>query len=113
MKKNNRTPVVHTMPRHESQERSEPPSPQALIERRRAEDAAAKNPLAFSMGEPLPGRSALDKMRAKAALDAARKASEAGDDDTVIVLHTASEIEDARRRRKGYPPINRDGTHGE
>lgn len=100
MKKNNRRPaVVHTMPRHEPGEKQhEPPSPQAIIERTRAETAAARNPLAFAMGEPLPGRSALDKMRA-------RQAAAVGADDSIIVLRTASEIEAERRKAKGYPPL--------
>lgn len=98
MKKNN-TPK-HTMPRHEAGEKQhEPPSPQAIIEARRAQEAADKNPLAYSMGEPLPGRSALDKIRA-----AQRAREAAGDGDTTIVLRTASEIEDERRASKGYPP---------
>lgn len=94
MKKNNGRPSSPpTMPRHESQEKSEPPSPQALIERARAEKAAERNPLAYALGEPLPGRSALDKMRAKQkALDDA----EAGVGDNVIELRKPS---DGRRVR--------------
>jgi hypothetical protein len=36
----------------------------AAIEARKAHDRAAANPLGHCFGEPLPGRSALDKMRA-------------------------------------------------
>lgn len=79
------------MPRHEAVEHNEPPSPQALIERQRAEAAAARNPLAFSMGEPLPGRSMLDKLRARQALDDAQRdlddALDAGVGDNVIALN--------------------------
>jgi hypothetical protein len=83
VKKNNRpTP---SLPRFEREEVKEPPSPQALIERTRAEALAARNPLAYSMGEPLPGRSALDKIRAQQ-----KMAAEAGDGDNVIALNTRS-----------------------
>lgn len=44
-------------------DRSVAPSPAAVIEARRAIERAALNPLAYAMGEPLPGRSALDKLR--------------------------------------------------
>ncbi len=82
MKKNNPRP---TMPRHEAGEKQhEPPSPAALIERRKAEAAAARNPLAYALGEPLPGRSALDKMRAREA------AAAAGESDNVIALDRRS-----------------------
>lgn len=104
MKKN--TPRPHTMPRHEAGEKQhEPPSPQAILEARRAQEAADRNPLAFSMGEPLPGRSMLDKLRARQRADEARRIAEDGDGDTVIVLRTASEIETERRAAKGYPPL--------
>lgn len=36
-----------------------------------------------------------------------------GQKPEAIVLRTASEIEGARRKAKGYPPIKRDGSHGE
>ncbi len=42
----------------------EPPSPQAIIEARKAQEAASRDPLRYALGEPLPGRSALDKLRA-------------------------------------------------
>ncbi len=37
----------------------------------------------------------------------------ASDEGEHIVLRTASEIEAERRKAKGYPPIKRDGSHGE
>lgn len=39
------------------------PPPAALIEARRAQEMAAAQPLAYAFGDPLPGRSALDKMK--------------------------------------------------
>lgn len=50
-----------TNDRHRGKDR---PSPQAVIEARRvAKLAAALDPLALAFGDPLPGRSALDKMK--------------------------------------------------
>lgn len=46
---------------------NEPPSPAAILARDKAVAAAARNPLAYALGEPLPGRSMLDKLRARQA----------------------------------------------
>lgn len=39
------------------------PSPAQMIEARKANAAAARDPLSYCFGEPLPGRSALDKLK--------------------------------------------------
>lgn len=39
------------------------PSPAAMIEARKARAAADRDPLRYAFGDPLPGRSALDKMK--------------------------------------------------
>lgn len=39
------------------------PSPAAMLEAKRANELAAREPLRFAFGDPLPGRSALDKMK--------------------------------------------------
>lgn len=41
----------------------QPPPPAAMLEAKRAQERAALDPLAYVFGDPLPGRSALDKMK--------------------------------------------------
>lgn len=71
MKKNKpMTPQAYTKIMHESgavEKPHEPPSPAAIIARDKAVALAARNPLAYALGEPLPGRSMLDKLRARQA----------------------------------------------
>lgn len=54
--------IMSTLPdgRHA---KPQPPPPAAMLEAKRAQERAAQNPLAYAFGDPLPGRSALDKMK--------------------------------------------------
>lgn len=50
---------------HSFRDKPKPPPNAAVIEARKAMALAAQDPLAYAFGEPLPGRSALDKLHAK------------------------------------------------
>lgn len=52
-----------TMPSSHQHSKKDKPSPAAMIEARRAHKAVAEAPLRYAFGDPLPGRSALDKMK--------------------------------------------------
>lgn len=64
-------------------ERQTPPPPAAIIRANNEQRAMALNPLAYALGDPPPGRSALDQQRARMAGDALRAAPDA---DTIKLL---------------------------
>lgn len=55
--------IMSTLPSAHGGGKDHKPSPAQLIEARRAHEAAVAQPLRYAFGDPLPGRSALDKMK--------------------------------------------------
>lgn len=58
-----RQAIMSTLPPAHRGAKDHKPSPAQMIEARRAHEAALATPLRYAFGEPLPGRSALDKMK--------------------------------------------------